>query len=60
MEGSKNNAINSLARSGKEHGLFYAACLATAIGDSTHSQRVEKWLDKLNERMMKKTGNTDN
>ncbi|KAI8088174.1 quinon protein alcohol dehydrogenase-like superfamily [Thamnidium elegans] len=54
MEGSKSNAINALARSGKEAGLFYAACLATAIDDDTKDQRIEQWIKKLQERLNRK------
>lgn len=54
MEGSTGNAINALARSGKEAGLFYAACLATASNDGTKDQRIEQWLKKVNDRLAKK------
>lgn len=54
VEGSVSNAINALARSGKEAGLFYAACLAAASDDVTKNQRIEQWLSKLNERLAKK------
>lgn len=54
MEGSKSNAINALARSGKEAGLFYAACLATAIDDDTKDQRIEQWIKKVQVRLNKK------
>jgi hypothetical protein len=60
LEGSKSNAINALARSGKESGLFYAACLATAADDGTKTQRIEQWLKKLNERMLKKPSSSVN
>jgi hypothetical protein len=53
--GSVNNAINALARSGKEDGLFYAACLASVIKDGTEIQRIEQWLKKMRERLLKKT-----
>lgn len=55
LEGSKSNAINALARSGKEAGLFYAACLAAAIEDGTKDQRIEQWYKKLEARLNKKT-----
>lgn len=54
LEGSMSHAINALARGGKESGLFYAACLATAAEDGTKTQRIEQWLRKLNERLLKK------
>ncbi|KAI9339130.1 quinon protein alcohol dehydrogenase-like superfamily [Pilaira anomala] len=54
LEGSKNNAINTLARSGKEAGLFYAACLAAAFEDGTKDQRIEQWYKKLEARLNKK------
>lgn len=54
MKGSVGNAINALARSGKEDGLFFAACLASVIKDGTETQRIEQWLKKMRERLQKK------
>ena len=51
--GSVANAINVLARSGKEDGLFYAACLATILKDGTEDQRIEQWIKKMKGRLMK-------
>lgn len=54
MEGSIGNAINLLARSDKESGFFWAGCLALAAKDANAEVRVKMWLDKINERYLKK------
>lgn len=54
IEGSIGNAINALARSGREASLFYAACIAAASNDGTKDRRIEQWLTKLKERLAKK------
>jgi hypothetical protein len=51
MPGSTSNAIGALAKSGEESGLFSAACLAVAANEATKDQRIEQWLNKLNERL---------
>ncbi|KAF1807462.1 WD40-repeat-containing domain protein [Mucor lusitanicus] len=53
-EGSIEIAIDSLARDGKESGLFYAACLALAVDDTTHQQRLDRWLSLLTDRLKNK------
>ncbi|KAK4517382.1 uncharacterized protein ATC70_000717 [Mucor velutinosus] len=53
-EGSVEIAIDCLTRDGKESGLFCAACLALAINDTTHQQRLDRWLLLLADRLTNK------
>ncbi|GAN02571.1 conserved hypothetical protein [Mucor ambiguus] len=53
-EGSVEIAVDCLAREGKESGLFCAACLALAVNDSTHQQRLDRWLSLVTNRLKNK------
>ncbi|KAI8136904.1 quinon protein alcohol dehydrogenase-like superfamily [Fennellomyces sp. T-0311] len=54
MTGSSLNAINLLVRRKKESYMFWAACLAVLLNDSTAEERISQYLQMLNERLAKK------
>ena len=54
LPGSAANAINLLVRKKKESYMFWAACLAVLLNDSTAEERILQYLQTLNERLAKK------
>lgn len=56
VPGSTVQAINLLARKQKDGHLFWAACLACLLNDSTADERISQYIQALEKRATRGSG----